>query len=159
MCSSSRGQLYEYNLWYNHSVLVAVQYTGRPLTVRNMQRIQINISQKKLCIKLFTYRNYTKMHGQENIKKSRNYIAYVWILRGFWPIKSAEIEDLLSFFFCNWSIFMNTGVRRLTSIPTSFLKPQHSALEITLHCHLCVILQTTLRNSNFRRRQRSWSGS
>jgi len=36
MCSSSGGQLYEYNLWYNHSVLVAVQYTGRPLTVRNM---------------------------------------------------------------------------------------------------------------------------
>jgi len=27
----------------------------------------------------------------------RKYVAYVWILRGFWPIKPAEIEDLLSF--------------------------------------------------------------
>jgi len=26
--SSSGGQLYEYNLWYNHSVLVAGRYTG-----------------------------------------------------------------------------------------------------------------------------------
>jgi len=41
--SSSGGQLYEYNFWYNHSMLVAVRYagqdgkefhlhTGRPLT-------------------------------------------------------------------------------------------------------------------------------
>jgi len=72
LCSSSEGQLYEYNIWYNHSVLVAVWYagqdldlpTGRPLTqrlyqmlysyncppedehkvARNIQRIQINIS-------------------------------------------------------------------------------------------------------------------
>ena len=29
LCSSSGGQLYEYNFWYNHSVLVAVRYTGR----------------------------------------------------------------------------------------------------------------------------------
>jgi len=29
MCSSSGGQLYEYNFWYNHSVLVAVRYAGR----------------------------------------------------------------------------------------------------------------------------------
>jgi hypothetical protein len=28
MCSSSGGQLYEYNFWYNHSVLVAVQWTA-----------------------------------------------------------------------------------------------------------------------------------
>ena len=38
MCSSSAGQFYEYNFWYNYSVLVAVRYagvdlhTGRPLT-------------------------------------------------------------------------------------------------------------------------------
>ena len=32
LCSSSGGQFYEYNVWYNHSVLVAVRYTGRPLT-------------------------------------------------------------------------------------------------------------------------------
>jgi len=29
MCSSSGGQLYEYNFWYNHSVLVAVQIAGQ----------------------------------------------------------------------------------------------------------------------------------
>ena len=29
MCSSSGGQLYEYNFWYNRSVLVAVRYAGR----------------------------------------------------------------------------------------------------------------------------------
>jgi len=32
MCSSSGGQLYWYNFWCNHSVLVAVRYTGPPLT-------------------------------------------------------------------------------------------------------------------------------
>jgi len=32
MRSSSGGQLYEYSFWYNHCVLVAVRYTGRPLT-------------------------------------------------------------------------------------------------------------------------------
>ena len=31
MCSSSGGQLYEYNFWYNHSVLVAVQYAGQDI--------------------------------------------------------------------------------------------------------------------------------
>jgi len=29
MCSPSGGQLYEYNFWYNHSVLVAVWYAGQ----------------------------------------------------------------------------------------------------------------------------------
>jgi len=29
MCSSSGGLLYEYNFWYNHSVLVAVWYAGQ----------------------------------------------------------------------------------------------------------------------------------
>jgi len=37
MCSSSGGKLYEYNFWYNHSVLVAVRYAGQdvPLVVFN----------------------------------------------------------------------------------------------------------------------------
>ena len=29
MCSSSGGQLYEYNFWYNHSVLVAARNVGQ----------------------------------------------------------------------------------------------------------------------------------
>jgi hypothetical protein len=41
--SNSGGQLYEYNFWYNHSVLVAVRYagedgTGRPLTQSDYTR-------------------------------------------------------------------------------------------------------------------------
>jgi len=32
LCSSSAGQMYEYNFWYNHSVLVAVQYAGQDRT-------------------------------------------------------------------------------------------------------------------------------
>jgi len=36
---------------------------------RNMQMIQTNILQKKLCVKLVTYQNYTKMHGPKNNKK------------------------------------------------------------------------------------------
>jgi len=42
LCSSSGGQLYEYNFWYNHSVLVAVRYTGRPLTLSDYTRFCIN---------------------------------------------------------------------------------------------------------------------
>ena len=36
---------------------------------RNMQRIEINIYEKELCIKLVIYKNYTEMHIQQNIKK------------------------------------------------------------------------------------------
>jgi len=49
LCSSSGGQLYEYNFWYNHSVLLAVRYagldlhTGRPLTQSDYTRICIHI--------------------------------------------------------------------------------------------------------------------
>jgi len=42
VCSSSGGQLYEYNIWYNHCVLVAVRYTERPLTQSNYTRSCIN---------------------------------------------------------------------------------------------------------------------
>jgi hypothetical protein len=35
---------------------------------RNMQRIEINIYEKELCIKLVIYKNYTEMLGQKNIK-------------------------------------------------------------------------------------------
>jgi len=50
LCSSSGGQLYSYNFWYNHSVLMAVRYaeilidlhTGRPLTHSNYTRSCIN---------------------------------------------------------------------------------------------------------------------
>jgi len=38
MCSSSGGELYEYNFWYNHSVLVAVRHDGGPLTQSDYTR-------------------------------------------------------------------------------------------------------------------------
>ena len=48
MCLSSGWQLYEYNFWYNHSVLVAIRYagldlhTGRPLTQIDYTRTQLS---------------------------------------------------------------------------------------------------------------------
>jgi hypothetical protein len=38
LCSSSGGQLYEYNFWYNHSVIVAVRYTAWPLSQSDYTR-------------------------------------------------------------------------------------------------------------------------
>jgi hypothetical protein len=38
------------------------------ITARNMQRIEINIYKKELCVKLIIYKDYTEMHGQQNIK-------------------------------------------------------------------------------------------
>jgi len=34
----------------------------------NMYRIEINIHEKELCVKLVIYKDYTEMHGQQNIK-------------------------------------------------------------------------------------------
>ena len=41
------------------------------MTLRNMQRIQINIHEKELCVKLVIYKDYTETHGQQNIKLLR----------------------------------------------------------------------------------------
>ena len=35
---------------------------------RNMYRKEINIHEKELCVKLVIYKDYTAMHGQQNIK-------------------------------------------------------------------------------------------
>ena len=40
------------------------------MAARNMYRIEINIHEKELCINLVIYKNYTEMHGQQNIKHS-----------------------------------------------------------------------------------------
>jgi hypothetical protein len=37
------------------------------MAARNMQRIEINIHEKELCVKLVIYKDYTEMHGQQNI--------------------------------------------------------------------------------------------
>jgi len=36
-----------------------------------MQRIELNIHEKELCVKLVIYKDYTEMHGQQNIKKKQ----------------------------------------------------------------------------------------
>jgi hypothetical protein len=41
MCSSSGGQLYEFNFWYYYSVLVAGRYAGKELTAYRPARPRI----------------------------------------------------------------------------------------------------------------------
>ena len=41
------------------------------IAARNMQRIELNIHEKELCVKLVIYKDYTEMHGQQNIKKKQ----------------------------------------------------------------------------------------
>ena len=44
------------------------------MAAQNMYRIQINIHEKELCVKLVIYKHYTEMlHGQQNIKFSMFY--------------------------------------------------------------------------------------
>ena len=38
------------------------------MVARNMQSIEISIYGKEMCVRLVIYKNYTKMHGQQNIK-------------------------------------------------------------------------------------------
>jgi len=38
------------------------------MAARNMQRKEINIYEKELCVNLVIYKDYTEMHGQQNIK-------------------------------------------------------------------------------------------
>jgi len=40
------------------------------VAARNMQRIEINIHDKELCVKLVIYKDYIEMHDQQNIKHS-----------------------------------------------------------------------------------------
>jgi len=34
----------------------------------NYEEIEININEKELCVKLVIYKDYTEMHGQQDIK-------------------------------------------------------------------------------------------
>ena len=38
------------------------------MAARNIQRIEINIHEKELCVKLVIYKDYGEMRGQQNIK-------------------------------------------------------------------------------------------
>jgi len=55
MCSSSEGQLYKYNFWYNHSLLVVIRYAGQDgqdFVMQNKQNKYINTrTSKRNCIR------------------------------------------------------------------------------------------------------------
>jgi hypothetical protein len=38
------------------------------MVARNMYGIEINVHEKELCVELVIYKDYTEMHGQQNIK-------------------------------------------------------------------------------------------
>jgi len=38
------------------------------MAAQNMYRIVTNIHEKELCVKLVIYKDYTEIHGQQNIK-------------------------------------------------------------------------------------------
>jgi len=38
------------------------------MAARKMQGIETYIHEKELCVKLLIYKDYTEMHGQQNIK-------------------------------------------------------------------------------------------
>ena len=38
------------------------------MAARNTWRIEINIHEKELCVKVVIYKDYTEMHSQQNIK-------------------------------------------------------------------------------------------
>ena len=47
------------------------------MAARNMWRIEINIHEKELCVKLVIYKDYTEIHGQQNVKKD-NTVFYTF---------------------------------------------------------------------------------
>jgi len=54
----------------------------------NMYRREINIHEKEMCAKLVIYKDYTKMHGQQNIKvksffaaRAQKFLHYTWLVR------------------------------------------------------------------------------
>ena len=57
------------------------------MAARNMQRIEINIHEKELCIKLVIYKDYNKMHIQQNII----IIIISWRYSPGWALASATI--------------------------------------------------------------------
>ena len=51
------------------------------MTARNMQRIDINIHEKELCIKFVICKDYTEMHGQQNVQLKINFHVMQIILQ------------------------------------------------------------------------------
>jgi len=38
------------------------------MAARNVQRIEINVYEKELCVRLVIYKDYTEMYGQQEYK-------------------------------------------------------------------------------------------
>jgi len=49
------------------------------MAARNMYRIEINVLEKELCVKLVIYKDYTEMQSQQN-KKLSNLISKLPVL-------------------------------------------------------------------------------
>ena len=47
------------------------------MAARNMYRIEINIHEKEIYVKLVFYKDYTETHGQQNIKDRVFYVCTV----------------------------------------------------------------------------------
>jgi len=50
------------------------------MAAQNIYRIQINIHEKELCIKVVIYKDYTEMHDQQNIKLTACIYLSVWLI-------------------------------------------------------------------------------
>ena len=48
-----------------------------------MKRIEINIHEKELCVRLVSYKDYSEMHGQQNIKPN---------IRGSIPCRERDVS-------------------------------------------------------------------
>jgi len=59
-----------------------------------MERKEINIREKKLCVKLVIYKYYTEMHGQQNIK----YTLRFWIFTVLYWFMCLEIWNYIDIF-------------------------------------------------------------
>jgi hypothetical protein len=100
------------------------------IVARNTQRIQICVSQKKLCVKLVTYQNYTKMHGPQNIKILCRNMLENWCLKN--TFSAQKVGSTSQFLFahvatylipCPCTIRNKRTVWRLiqsTGLPTQF---------------------------------------
>jgi hypothetical protein len=65
--STLNGHLYRVTYTRCHIDTINSPDDGH-MAARNIYRIEINIHEKELCVKLVIYKDYTEMHGQQNIK-------------------------------------------------------------------------------------------
>jgi hypothetical protein len=50
------------------------------MAAQNMKRTEINVHEIELCVKLVTYKDYTEMYGQRNIKFEILFVPVTFVL-------------------------------------------------------------------------------